>query len=157
MTHRSAVQTAPQRATRSSAVLTFPIHPGFGSALTVLRHYGPDMVRVEDAEGREWIIPVAWTSLRPRTAPLSHGGVPVHLAPDAVLALAAWVAARRAPTGPELSEFDRQAAAAQRVEHGVSEGHPARRRGRARTDRVVGGAHPARDAGQDADTPRRSR
>ncbi len=133
------------------------MHPNVGSALTALRRHGPDMVRAEDADGREWIVPVAWTSLRPRVAPLTHEGVPVRLAPDAALALAAWVAARRAPDAPELPDIARGATSAQADDHGVPDDHPTRRRTHSRTDRVVGGARASRDAGRGADTTRRSR
>jgi hypothetical protein len=115
------------------------------------------MIRAEDVDGREWIIPLAWTSLRPRAAPLTHNGVPVRLAPDAVLALAAWVAARLPVDRQQLPDLARDSAAAQGDGHGVSEGRSAERCGRARADRVVGGAHPPRDAGRGADPTRRSR
>ena len=56
---------------------------------------GSDAVWVERDEGDVRIIPVSWTSLRPRVKLPCIDGREVRLAPKTVLELAKWVAARR--------------------------------------------------------------
>jgi hypothetical protein len=64
--------------------------------VVVRQLYGEDAVWIEREDGEARIVPASWTSLRPR-ATLHHAdGRAVRLSPKAALALAAWVAARRA-------------------------------------------------------------
>src|SRR5262249_30261652 len=46
-------------------------------------------------DGRLRLLPLAWTSLQPRPAPLALDGRPVRLDPAALREMAAWVVARR--------------------------------------------------------------
>lgn len=87
-----------------SARVTLAVHPLFGQELAVRSAHGPDGVRVETADGKLRLLPLAWTSLRPRGEPLAHEGQLVRLAPEALLELAAWVKARG--TRPEPSARD---------------------------------------------------
>jgi hypothetical protein len=66
-----------------------------GQELAVRSSYGPDIVQAETGEGELRLLPLAWTSLRPRRAPLDHLGQAVRLDPEALLELAAWVEARK--------------------------------------------------------------
>lgn len=78
----------------SEETITLRVHPLFGQPILVLRRYGPDAVWAELQDGRLTILPIQWTSLRPRPKPLRYQGRPVRLAPEAVRALAGWVTAR---------------------------------------------------------------
>lgn len=72
------------------------MHPRNGEEITVLKSHGPDALWVEMADGMRRIVPVGWTDWRPQPAALQLGGDPVRLAPEAMKALSAWVAGRRA-------------------------------------------------------------
>ncbi len=136
-------------------MLTLAVHPRAGEGLTVLRRHGPDAVWVEHVDGLVSILPTAWTSLHPRGAPLSHDGAPVRLAPDAALALAAWVSARgAAPAPPPVAD---ETAAAQPERDGASDDDPSNRCDPPRPDGVVGRARSPRPAGGGASASRRSR
>jgi hypothetical protein len=56
---------------------------------------GSDAVWVEHDEGDLRIIPVSWTSLRPRVTLPGIDGREIRLALETALELAKWVAARR--------------------------------------------------------------
>ncbi len=94
--------------------VTLAIHPRFGEELPVRQTYGRSAVWVETPEERLIKLPRAWTTLFPRTDPLTAQGRPVRLAPDALRELAAWVAARTADAearngkdGQEVGHFDK--------------------------------------------------
>jgi hypothetical protein len=69
------------------------VHPRFGQEALILKPRGADAVWAEFADGIVRELPLSWTDRRPRPLPL-ESGVVVRLAPDAVRALADWVAAR---------------------------------------------------------------
>ena len=62
--------------------------------------FGRDAVRVETVDGKLILVPLAWTSMRPRPSPLELKGQSVRLAADALRELAAWVAARTTTLQP---------------------------------------------------------
>jgi len=71
-----------------------PVHPLYGKRVEVVARYGRYALRVEQPDGQLRFLPVAWTDLVPRPAALAAKGRPVRLAPEALRALGAWVAAR---------------------------------------------------------------
>ena len=71
-----------------------PVHPLYGQQVEVIERYGRHALRVEQPDGQLRLLPVAWTDLVPRPAALAVQGRPVRLAPEALRALGAWVAAR---------------------------------------------------------------
>jgi hypothetical protein len=77
-----------------------PVHPLCGARLDIVARYGRHTLRVEQADGRLRLLPVAWTDLMPRPAALVVDGHPVRLAPEALRQLGAWVAARITPGAP---------------------------------------------------------
>ena len=79
---------------RHEVTVTLRAHPRFGETVTVLAAYGRDGLWVEGQDGVGLHLPVSWTSLRPRPAPLEWRGQAVRLSPEALCALGAWVAAR---------------------------------------------------------------
>ena len=83
--------------------------------------YGRDAVWVETSDGKLRLLPLAWTTLRPRPEPLAVEGRAVRLAPEALRELTAWVAAR-APE-PEASDGGRIAAGGTTNEGGQEVGH----------------------------------
>jgi hypothetical protein len=79
-----------------------PVHPLYGQQVEVVERYGRHALRVEQPDGQLRLLPVAWTDLVPRPAALAVQGRPVRLAPEALRALGAWVAARiTSPRSPE--------------------------------------------------------
>ena len=74
--------------------MTLAVHPRFGEEISVLAAYGRGAVQVETPDGRLRLLPLAWTDLHPRPDPLTVEGRSVRLAPEALLALSAWVRAR---------------------------------------------------------------
>ncbi|MCP3882754.1 MAG: hypothetical protein GY701_30820 [Sulfitobacter sp.] len=103
--------------------------------MTVYAVYGRHSVRVEADDGERFILPVAWTNLRPRSAPLQWEGRSVVLAPSTLLAVDAWVAAR---SREEVEEF---AADDDLGDNPDDEG--GRTRGDASPDALVGQADPS--------------
>ena len=84
--------------------MTLAVHPLFGQELAVRSSYGPDAVWVETTDGKLRLLPLAWTSLVPRRESLEIDGQVVRLAPEALLDLAAWVAARAERATPAISK-----------------------------------------------------
>ena len=128
--------------------MTLAVHPLFGQDLAIRSVHGQDGVRVETADGKLRLLPVAWTSLRPHGEPLEHKGQAVLLAPEALIELTAWVKARRArpePGGGEGKKF------APRIDRGdnAADGENSAR-GSVSTAAVVGQArsHTARRRGE---------
>jgi hypothetical protein len=76
------------------ARVTLAVHPLCGEEIVVLAEHGEQCVRAETADGKQRLLAVDWTSLRPRPEPLVLGGRAVRLAPTALRALSGWVAAR---------------------------------------------------------------
>jgi hypothetical protein len=98
-----ATTTASARAT-----ITLAIHPRFGEEFVVRWSYGTGSVRLETAQGRQLIVPLEWTDLRPRVLQTLHAGRTVHLEPVALQELARWVEARAAARGhKKLGHFDK--------------------------------------------------
>jgi hypothetical protein len=87
--------------------VTLAVHPLFGRELAVHSSYGPEAVWAETRDGKLRLLPLAWTSLRPRGEPLVHKGQAVRLAPEALLELAAWVGARAARSEPSPGEGEK--------------------------------------------------
>lgn len=90
------------------------VHPRFGEEVAVVSVYGRSCVRVETVDEQLLLLPVAWTTLRPRAEPLAMEGRAVLLAPEALRELAAWVAARTREAqahdgrhGQEVGHFDK--------------------------------------------------
>jgi hypothetical protein len=77
-----------------SAKVALAVHPRFGEEVAVVSVYGRNGVRVETFDEQLMLLPLAWTTLRPRAEPLAVKGRAVLLAPEALRELAAWVAAR---------------------------------------------------------------
>jgi hypothetical protein len=71
-----------------------PVHPLYSERVEVVARYGRHALRVEQPDGRLRLLPVSWTDLVPRPAALTLRGRPVHLAPEALRELGAWVGAR---------------------------------------------------------------
>jgi hypothetical protein len=92
--------------------VTLAVHPWFGEELSVVSVYGRQAVCAETAEGQLRLLPVAWTTLRPRAAPLVVGRRPVRLAPEGLRELALWLAARphgfEAADAQKVGHFDKQ-------------------------------------------------
>src|SRR5262249_49152122 len=61
----------------------------------VVSPYGRHAIWAETSDGKLRLLPLAWTSLQPRPAPLALDGRPVRLDPAALREMAAWVVARR--------------------------------------------------------------
>jgi hypothetical protein len=80
----------------SRATITLAIHPRFKEEVAVRWSYGASAVRVETQAGQCLILPLDWTDLKPRAWLVERAGRTVHLAPDALRDLAAWVEARAA-------------------------------------------------------------
>jgi len=87
-----------------NARVTLEVHPLFGQELGVRSSYGTNGVWAETADGKRRLLPLAWTSLRPRREPLELEGQAVRLAPNALLELAGWVAARAGGSTPSFGE-----------------------------------------------------
>jgi hypothetical protein len=81
------------------ATIRLPVHPLYGERVEVVARYGRHALRVEQPDGQLRLLPIAWTDLVPRPAPLTVKGRPVRLAPDAMRDLDAWVAARMSSRG----------------------------------------------------------
>jgi hypothetical protein len=88
--------------------VTLAIHPLCGEELTVIAAYGRSAVQAETAEGKLRLLSLAWTSLQPRPNPLAFEGHVVRLAPDALHALASWVAARSGCQKLDLADREDQ-------------------------------------------------
>ncbi len=116
--------------------ITLGVHPWYGRDVAVLASFG-DRVRTELPDGRPCYLPLGWTDWRPRPEPLVWRDRPVRLAPEALVALAAWIRGRvRARTldiaeGQKLDIADRED---QKREHGLGD----QTRGRAASAAVVG-------------------
>ena len=76
------------------ATIRLPVHPLYRERVEVVGRYGCHAVRVEQPDGQLRLLPVACTDLVPRPAVLALRGRRVHLAPDALRELGAWVADR---------------------------------------------------------------
>jgi len=61
----------------------------------VVMNHGAGAVRVEAPCGKRLVVPLEWTNLHPRAAPLEHQGQIVRLDPAGLATLASWVAARK--------------------------------------------------------------
>lgn len=70
--------------------------------------YGKIAVWAETVDETLRLLPLAWTSLVPRPAPLALDGGVVRLAPEALRALASWVGARTAGQGLDLDDREAQ-------------------------------------------------
>jgi len=81
------------------ATIRLPVHPLYGRRVEVVARYGRHALRVEQPDGQLRLLPVAWTDRVPRPAALAVTGRPVHLAPDALRQLGAWVAVRASRQG----------------------------------------------------------
>lgn len=94
------------------AWISLPVHPRCGEEISIWRHHGPESVWAETSDGRLMILPIAWTSAMPWAPTREESGRPVLLALDALVALGAWVAARRRAEGvsstcQEVGHFDK--------------------------------------------------
>ena len=123
------------RKTYQTLRITLGIHPWCGRDVAVLASFG-DRVRAELPDGRPCYLPLAWTDWRPRAEPLAWRGRPVRLAPEALVALAAWIRGRDTrkldiAKGQKLDLTDRED---QKRSHGVGD----QPRGRAAPAAVVG-------------------
>ena len=80
------------------------VHRWYGESVSVLRRFGTGGTWVQRADGDLRIVPVKWTELRPRRAPLSVGDLPVRLAPSAgrATALAAGLTGALSEKGAQL-------------------------------------------------------
>ena len=76
------------------ATIRLPVHPLYLKRVEVVGRYGHHALRVEQPDGQQRLLPVAWTDLVPRPAALALRGRRVRLAPDALRELGAWVATR---------------------------------------------------------------
>ena len=97
-------QQNARRATTTSwsrAKITLPVHPRFGEEVAVQWSYGARAVRIETDQHLRLIVPLAWTDLAPRLLAAEHNGRPLHLLPEGLLELAAWVEARVFGRGSE--------------------------------------------------------
>jgi len=75
----------------------------------VITMHGRNAVWAETCDGRARLLPIAWTTLRPRPEPLALRGRAVHWAPEALRELALWTAARSGLAEPdtEVGHFDK--------------------------------------------------
>jgi hypothetical protein len=116
--------------------ITLGVHPWYGRDVAVLASFG-DRVRAELPDGRPCYLPLAWTNWRPRPEPLAWHDRPVRLAPEALLALAAWIRGRVPAQKLDIAEgkkLDLVKREDQKREHGVGD----QARGRAASAAVVG-------------------
>lgn len=134
--HTTGVGTASRL---HSVTVTLEIHPLYGQELEVVRSYGADGVWVELSSGERRLLPVRWTSLRPRRDPLQVQGQLVRLDPDAARQLSCWVADRRNGLGVSGQEFAVAALQSDNEEDGQKPKGAKRRQG-AGSERVVGQA-----------------
>jgi hypothetical protein len=78
--------------------ITLAAHPWCGEEVMVVRRHARAArphVWVERASGEVRIVPIAWTDLEPRPAPLVADRQPICLGPREALALATWIEAQR--------------------------------------------------------------
>lgn len=75
----------------------------------MISQHGRNAVWAETSDGKARLIPIAWTTLRPRPEPLALRERAVHWAPEALRELALWTAARAGHAEPdaELGHFDK--------------------------------------------------
>jgi hypothetical protein len=93
-----------------SATITLPGHPHCGEKVSIIASFGPDMVRVELADGRLRLLPVRWTSLCPAWVS-EWRGRQVRFPVESLRALAKWVSARVTGSGSnrqKLGHFDKR-------------------------------------------------
>jgi hypothetical protein len=102
--------------------LTLPVHPRYGELAELLRRFGPDAVWLAFADGHVTIVPRSWTSLVPSAPPILVGKRPVHVAPEAAVQLAKWIAVRCGPGGEKLDTSIEAGDTA--AEHGRRRGAP---------------------------------
>lgn len=115
------------------ARITLAIHPSFGEEVVVCRSHGAGVVLVQASDGRHFMLPTGWTDLKPPALVAAvHKGQAVHLAPDALLELAAWIEARGADEDcKEVGHFDKRGESRgpdgqQRPSDGLTSGKPQR-------------------------------
>jgi hypothetical protein len=111
------------RKTYQTLRITLGVHPWCGREVVVLGAFG-DRVRAELPDGRACYLPLAWTDWRPRPEPLASHGRPVRLAPEALLALAAWIRGRvaaRKLDSAEREKLDSAERGDQKRDHGVGD------------------------------------
>lgn len=89
--------------------ITLPIHPKFGEEVVIRRSHGAGIVLVQTPGGAHHMVPLEWTDLNPAALVTSvHSGRTVHLAPEALRELAAWIGARGAEkAGQEVGHFEK--------------------------------------------------
>jgi hypothetical protein len=90
--------------------ITLPIHPRFGEEVVIRRSHGAGIVLVETQEGGHLMVPLEWTELKPPALPAAvHSARTVHLAPEPLRELAAWIGAREAEkSSEEVGHFDKR-------------------------------------------------
>lgn len=90
--------------------MTLTVHPRFGEEIAVISPHGRNAVWAETSDGKARLLPIAWTTLRPRPEPLAFRERAVHLAPEALRELALWTAARAGHAEPdaEVGHFDKR-------------------------------------------------
>jgi hypothetical protein len=87
--------------------VTLAVHPRFGERIAVIGAHGKDGICAETRDG-ERLLPIAWTSLRPRAEPLVRGGRRVRLSPEGLRDLARWTASRmQAARGKQVGHFNK--------------------------------------------------
>ncbi len=123
------------------ARITLAVHPRFDEEVAVRRTHGAGIVLVQALDGQHCMVPIEWTDLKPEALSAAvHMGQTVHLAPDALLQLAAWVEVRRAEkSSKEVGHFDkcgesRDPDGEQRPSDGVTGSEPRRVVGAARKE-----------------------
>jgi hypothetical protein len=87
-----------------------PIHPRFGEEVVIRRSHGAGFVLVETQGGvQHLLLPLEWTDLQPPAHFAAvHAERTVHLAPEALRELAAWIEARGGDKGSEeVGHFDK--------------------------------------------------
>jgi hypothetical protein len=100
-------------ATTASSVrakITLPIHPRFGEEVVIRRCHGVGIVLVETQGGAQHLLlPLEWTDLKaPAHFATVHSEQNVHLAPQALRELAAWIEAQGAEKeSKEVGHFDK--------------------------------------------------
>jgi hypothetical protein len=83
--------------------VTLAVHPRFGEEVAVSPH-GRHTVWAEAQDNRYSLLPLQWTTLHPRSEPLSRGGRAVRLSPEGLRELSIWVVARLPVAQPRDGE-----------------------------------------------------